>query len=113
MRRRSLTFRLVAWYCGLLFAVGTALAAFSYFSLERYIAETVRSTLAGRADAVWGLAGGLLNDRQGLAMLIEKRFAPETLNRMIRVSSGDQVYYASGEPSDGAFDPAAIARPPD
>jgi signal transduction histidine kinase len=112
MSRRSLTFRLVSWYCGLLFAVGTAFAAFSYFSFDRYIAETVRSTLAGRADAVWGMAGGLLNDRQGLAMLIEQRFAPETLNRMIRVSSGDQVYYASGEPSDGAFDPAAVARPP-
>jgi signal transduction histidine kinase len=112
MSRRSLTFRLVSWYCGLLFAVGAAFAAFSYFSFDRYIAETVRSTLAGRADAVWDMAGPMLNDRKALTMLIEQRFAPEALNRMVRVSSGDWIYYASGQPSDGAFDPAAIARDP-
>jgi signal transduction histidine kinase len=112
MSRRSLTFRLVSWYCGLLFAVGTAFAAFSYLSFDRYIAETVQSTLAGRADAIWGMASGMLNDRTALAMLIEQRFAPEALNRMIRISSGDQVYYASGEPSDGAFDPITVAPGP-
>jgi signal transduction histidine kinase len=112
MSRRSLTFRLVSWYCGLLFAVGTAFAAFSYFSFDRYIAETVKSTLSARADAVWGMAGDMLNDRQALTMLIEQRFAPEALNRMIRISSGDQVYYASGLPSDRDFDPLTIARGP-
>jgi signal transduction histidine kinase len=108
MSRRSLTFRLVSWYCGLLFALGAAFAAFSYFSFDRYITQTVRSTLEARADAVWGMTGGLLSDRQTLAMLIEQRFAPEAQNRMIRISSGDDVYYASGRPSDGTFDPATI-----
>jgi signal transduction histidine kinase len=108
MSRRSLTFRLVSWYCGLLFALGTAFAAFSYFSFDRYIAQTVQSTLKGRADAIWGMTGSLLSDRQALTMLIEQRFAPEALNRMIRISSGGQIYYASGLPSDGAFDPAKI-----
>jgi len=112
MSRRSLTFRLVSWYCGLLFAVGTAFAAFSYFSFDRYVTQTIRSTVRGRADAIWGMAGGLLDDRPALAMLIEQRFAPEALNRMIRISSGGEVYYASGLPEDGAFDPAQVERPP-
>src|SRR3984957_1142544 len=110
MSRRSLTFRLVSWYCGLLFALGTAFAAFSYFSFDRYIIQTVQSTLESRADAIWGMAGSLLNDRQALTMLIEQRFAPEALNRMIRISSGGEVYYTSGLPSDGEFDPARIER---
>jgi signal transduction histidine kinase len=111
MSRRSLTFRLVSWYCGLLLAVGAAFAAFSYLSFDSYITQTIRSTVAGRADAIWGMAGGLLDDRQALATLIEQRFAPEALNRMIRISSGDEVYYASGRPNDGAFDPANVERP--
>jgi len=114
MSRRSLTFRLVSWYCGLLLAVGAAFAAFSYFSFDTYITQTIRSTVAGRAEAIWGMAGGLLDDRRALAALIEQRFAPEALNRMIRISSGGEVYYASGQPSDGAFDPAKVERlPPD
>jgi signal transduction histidine kinase len=112
MNRRSLTFRLVSWYCGLLFALGAAFAAFSYFSFDSYIAETVRSNLEGRADAVWGMAGGMLNDQQALAALIEQRFAPEALNRMIRIRAGDRLYYQSGMPSDGEFDPAHIEFAP-
>jgi signal transduction histidine kinase len=108
MNRRSLTFRLVSWYCGLLFAVGVAFAAFSYFSFDRYIAETVRSILAARADAIWVMAGGILTDRPALTALIELRFAPEARNYIIRISSGDQVYYQSGMPSDRAFDPARV-----
>src|ERR1700742_4238238 len=108
MSSRSLTFRRVSWYCGLLFAVGAAFAAFSYFSFDRYITQTIRSTLAGRAGGAFDIAGGLLNDRRGLAMLIEQRFAPEALNRMIRISSGGEVYYTSGPPSDGEFDPGEV-----
>ena len=111
-RRRSLTFRLVSWYCGLLFAVGAAFAAFSYFSFDSYVTQTIRSTVAGRADAIWGMAGSLLDDRRALATLMEQRFAPEALNRMIRISSGGEVYYVSGLPSDGAFDPTKIERLP-
>jgi signal transduction histidine kinase len=110
MSRRSLTFRLVSWYCGLLLAVGAAFAAFSYFSFDLYVTQTIRSTVTGRADAIWGMAGSLLDDRQALAALIEQRFAPEALNRMIRISSGDQVYYTSGLPDDGAFDPRKVER---
>jgi heavy metal sensor kinase len=105
MSRRSLTFRLVSWYCGLLLAVGIAFAVFAYASFDRYIAQTIRSSLEGRANAIWGMADGLLNDSPALTALIEERFAPEALNRLIRIRSGDRVYYQSGVPSDHEFDP--------
>jgi signal transduction histidine kinase len=110
--RRSLTFRLVSWYGGLLLALGAAFAVFSYFSFDRYIGETVQGLLAARADAVWGMAGNMLEDRQALTMLIEERFAPEALNRMIRISSGDRIYYVSGQPADHAFDPDQLRLTP-
>jgi two-component system OmpR family sensor kinase len=108
MSRRSLTFRLVSWYCGLLFALGIAFAAFTYFSFDRYVEQATRSTLSGRADAVWGMAGGLLADTTALSALIEQRFEPEAQNRLIRLSGGGRVYYQSGQPADHEFDPAVI-----
>ena len=112
MSRRSLTFRLVSWYCGLLFVLGAAFTAFSYVSFDRYIDQTVRSSLASRADAIWDMAGGMLTDRQAVTQLIEQRFEPEALNRMIRISGGDQIYYQSGMPGDRAFDPAQVQVAP-
>jgi signal transduction histidine kinase len=111
MSRRSLTFRLVSWYCGLLLVLGIAFAIFAYASFDRFVAQATRSTLAGRADAVWGMAEGLLADKQALAALIEQRFAPEAQNRLIRISAGGQVFYQSGIPEDHEFDPSAVVPP--
>lgn len=111
MSRRSLTFRLVSWYCGLLLTLGLAFAAFAYSSFDRYVEQATRSTLAGRADAVWGMAVGLLADKSAVAALVEQRFAPEAQNRLIRISSGGHVFYQSGVPDDHGFDPATIPVP--
>ncbi len=112
MSRRSLTFRLVSWYCGLLFAVGIAFAAFCYASFDRFVEQATRSTLAGRVDAAWEMASGLFADKPALAALIEQRFAPEAQNRLMRISSGGDVFYISGAPEDHEFDPSAIPFPP-
>lgn len=111
MNRRSLTFRLVSWYCGLLLVLGAAFAAFSYFSFDRFVEQATRSTLASRADAAWSMANGLLGDKQVLAALIEQRFAPEAQNRLIRISGDGQIFYQSGAPEDHEFDPAAVPLP--
>jgi heavy metal sensor kinase len=108
MSRRSLTFRLVSWYCGLLLVVGIAFAAFTYARFDHYLSQSTRSSLEARADAVWGMASGLLDDKPALAALIEQRFAPEAQNRMIRISGGGEVYYQSESPTDHGFDPRAV-----
>jgi two-component system OmpR family sensor kinase len=112
MSRRSLTFRLVSWYCGLLFALGIAFAAFTYFSFDRYVEQATRATLSSRADAVWSMAGVLLSDTAALSALIEQRFEPEAQNRLIRVSGGGRVFYQSGRPNDNEFDPSTIPVSP-
>jgi signal transduction histidine kinase len=112
MSRRSLTFRLVSWYSGLLFGLGALFVVFTYFNFHNYVEQTTRSTLSGRAHALWGMASGMLDDKPALTALIEQRFAPEIQNRLIRVSSGDRVFYQSGIPEDKAFDPAQVPLPP-
>lgn len=112
MNRRSLTFRLISWYSGLLFGLGALFIAFTYVSFHQYVEQTTRSTLSSRAHALWGMANGLLDDNAALTALIEQRFAPETQNRLIRISSGDRVFYQSGIPEDKAFDPAQVPIPP-
>ncbi len=108
---RSLTFRLISWYCGLLLVAGLGFAFFTTMSFDRYAAGTTRTTLAARADTAWTMGKDLLNDRAALADLIEKRFVPEAQNRLIRFSSDGQVLYQSGMPVEQAFDPAAVPLP--
>ena len=108
MSRRSLTFRLVSWYCGLLLAVGVAFAAFTYASFDRYVGQTTRSILASRTEAIWEINRGILRDDAAVRTLIEQRFAPETQNRLIRISGDGQIYYQSGMPDDRNFDPASV-----
>jgi signal transduction histidine kinase len=111
MSRRSLTFRLVSWYCGLLLVLGVAFAGFCYASFDRFVEQATSSTLAARADTAWGMAGDLLADKAALAALIEQRFAPEAQNRLIRISTGGQILYQSGQPEDHEFDPDVTALP--
>ena len=111
MTRRSLTFRLVSWYCGLLLAAGGAFAVFTYVNFDRYNTEDTRSTLSARATAVWGMSRDILNDRDRLADLIERRFAPEAQNRFIRITGDGLTYYRSGAPVEKTFDPDSLPLP--
>ena len=108
MNRRSLAFRLIFWYCGLLLLLGAAFAAYTVTSFERYIRETTRAALASRVDAAFDMIRTLPDDAAGLAILIEQRFAPEIQNRFVRVSVDRGVVYQSGTPTEHLFDPAAI-----
>lgn len=111
MNRRSLTFRLVSWYCGLLFLLGTAFAGYTYTNFDHYIQETTRATLAGRADAIWILTKDHLDDKDTLGALVEQRFAPEIQERFIRISVESGELYRSGPPAERSFDPASVPRP--
>ena len=113
MNRRSLTFRLVSWYCGLLLLLGAAFAIYTYTSFNRYIRQTTRASLTVRAEAVWNtVRGELAGNGNGLGPLIEQRFAPENHGRFIRISIDGKIVYASGPPLERDFDPAALPPPP-
>jgi signal transduction histidine kinase len=106
--RRSLTFRLVSWYCGLLFVLGVAFALFTFASFHELVDQSNRATLKARTEAVWGIGRDLLGDKAALGRLIEQRFAPEAQSRFIRISDGDTTYYQSGSPIEHEFDPSSV-----
>ena len=111
MIRRSLTFRLALWYCGLLLVLGAGFSVYTVVGFTRYADAASRRTLTGRAQEVWRLASPLLGDRDKLAAAIVRRFEPENQSRFIRVSVGGVVLYASGPPVEADFDPRGIPLP--
>ena len=78
MNPRSLTFRLVAWYCGLLLLAGGSFAAYTYGGFTSYLQDVMRDTLAARAQDAANLARSLLDDPQSLKVVVQSRFAPDS-----------------------------------
>lgn len=113
MNRRSLTFRLVFWYCALLLALGAAFAVLTLVSFNRYVSQSTEATLAARAAAVWTISQPTLDDRANLTTLMEQRFLPEAQDRLIRISRDGAIVYQSGPPIDRQFDPDSIPLPSD
>jgi signal transduction histidine kinase len=109
MNRRSLTFRLVSWYCGLLLVLGVAFAAYTYTGFSRYLRETLQATLTTRAEVTWDVARTALDDRDRLTALMEQRFAPEAHDRFTRITVDGEQHYLSGPPVEHRFDPAIVA----
>lgn len=108
---RSLTFRLVFWYCSLLFVLGVGFSVYTVVGFTRYADASSHRTLAGRTQEIWRLAGPQLGDNAALAAAIERRFEPENQSRFIRLSVGGVVLYASGPPVEADFDPRRIPLP--
>src|ERR1700761_2547478 len=110
MNPRSLAFRLVAWYCGVLLLVGGTFAAYTYVGFTTYLRAIMHDTLATRAQDAANLARPLLGDPQSLSALMSSRFAPESHDRYMRISVDGRALYRSGVPLEHAFDPDRVAR---
>jgi len=117
---RSLSFRLIAWYAGLLALLFVLLGASTYAVVGNYLDTNLRDNQTRRAQQI---ADTLLEGSggPGLAQSVEALYAPEANDRFIRITRGDgEVLYVSGPPRDRGFDSAAVsvrtatttARPP-
>lgn len=95
---RSVTSRLVFFYCLLLVLLGAAFLLFTALSFQHYTRETISAALAARTQEIWDTSQGLLTQPDRLASIIERRFAPESQDRFIRIRSGDRLIYISGNP---------------
>jgi heavy metal sensor kinase len=108
---RSIKFRLVAWYAGLLTGIFLLLCAGLYLDLRNSLESNVRASQTRRAHE---LANGLLAHvkqvgESGIAGEIKEWYAPESNDRFIRVTrSNGAVIYASGKPKNGSFDPVEV-----
>jgi heavy metal sensor kinase len=108
---RSFSFRLVAWYAGLLALILLLLSALLYLDLRHFLENDLRQAQLRRAHQI---ANALLVHVQqtGAAGVIRQAkdlYEPEINDRFIRITRGDgTLFYASGAPNDGSFNPAEI-----
>ncbi len=111
---RSLRFKLIGWYAGLLLFVMLAFAAYTYAKLDRYLLGVLSQTLSRRALQIGDtlLARIVQAGEPYVRGEIETLYAPSVNDRFIRVTRGDgSVLYVSGPPNDRSFDPASIPPP--
>ena len=111
MNTRSLKFRLVAWYAGVLTAVFVLLGVLTIFFLQRYLEANLLDTQARRARQIAGTLIPALSrsDEGALPAQVEKLYSPEASDRFIRITRADgQVVYVSGLPKDERYDPAQV-----
>lgn len=111
MNVRSISFRLVTWYAGLLAGIFLLLCAILYLDLRHFLENDMRQAQLRRTrqicDAV--LAHVQQTGEASIAGQMKDWYEPEANDRFIRIShiSGITIY-ASGQPADGSFDPAVI-----
>ena len=105
---RSVTSRLIVFYCVLLVMLGGAFLAFTATSFRHYIRQTVVASLEARTGEIWNTSQDLLHNPPRLAQAIRGRFSPESQDRFIRIRAAGRVVYRSGDPTEGDFSPAAV-----
>ena len=116
MNGRSISFRLVAWYAGLLTGIFVLLCASLYLDLRHFLVNSLRESQARRARQIASTL--LVHVKQTgepyVANQTKDWYEPEINDRFIRITRADgTLVYASGMPKDGSFDPAEVpALPP-
>jgi len=111
MNTRSLRFRLVAWYAGLLTGCFVLIGAAAYVVLQHSLVGTLRETQSRRARQIgqFLLEEIPLQSEAKLGGQIDDRYAPNFNDRFMRVTRGDGgLLYVSRPPKDRKFDPTAV-----
>ena len=111
MSTRSLRFRLIAWYAGLLSAVFFLLAVLMFAGLKHYLIAGLAEAQQRRAQQIADTLLANVN-QTGEAVVgqeINSVYAPEINDRFIRISRQDgSIVYASNPPADESFDPTGL-----
>ena len=111
MNIRSISFRLVAWYAGLLTGIFVLLCALLYLDLRLFLENDLRESQARRARQI---SQTLLvhvgqTGEAYVAGQTKDWYEPEINDRFIRITRADgTLVYVSGAPKDGSFDPAEV-----
>ncbi|MFZ0498539.1 MAG: ATP-binding protein [Steroidobacteraceae bacterium] len=91
MNTRSLSFRLIAWYAGLLTLVFLLLGAVMFAVVANDLQASLRNNQMRRAQQISDtlLEGISHSNEPALATSVETLYAPEANDRFIRISRGD------------------------
>ena len=116
MNPHSISFRLVAWYAGLLAGIFLLLCALLYLDLRHFLENDLRESQSRRTRQIANtlLAHVQQTSEAYVASQTKDWYEPEINDRFIRITRADgTLVYVSGSPQDGSFDPAEIpAFPP-
>jgi heavy metal sensor kinase len=111
MNTRSLSFRLVAWYAGVLTIVFVLLGGLTFLFLRHYLEANLLDTQARRARQIADtlVAHASRGSENVIGNQVESLYSPEINGRFIRITRADgEVVYASGKPA-GSLLIAALA----
>ncbi|HTS16881.1 MAG TPA: ATP-binding protein [Verrucomicrobiae bacterium] len=112
MITRSIRFRLVAWYAGLLTGVFLLLGALMYSNLKHFLESDLAQSQARRARQIADtlLARVSQTGAAYVAAEVKDLYEPEVNDRFIRITRSDgSVVYVSQPPKDHSFDPTGLA----
>jgi len=115
MSRRSIRFRLIAWYAGLLTGVFLLLSGLMFLGLKHSLENNLLETQARRARQIADtlLMNAKQSDDNVVIGEIQSLYAPEVNDRFIRITRGNgSVLYVSGPPKDQSFNPTDLAPLP-
>jgi heavy metal sensor kinase len=111
MNTRSISFRLVAWYAGLLAGIFLLLCAVLYLDLRHFLENDLRESQFRRARQIANtlLAHVKQTGEAAVASQTKDWYEPEINDRFIRITRTDgTLVYVSEAPKDGSFDPAEV-----
>ena len=111
MNTRSLSFRLVAWYAGVLTTVFVLLGSLTGMFLRHYLETNLLDIQARRARQIAGtlVAHASRGSEDAIRSQVETLYSPELNDRFIRITRADgEVVYASGAPKAGGFEPSQV-----
>ena len=111
MNSRSLSFRLVTWYAGVLTIVFVLLGGLTFLFLRHYLEVNLLDSQARRARQIADtlVARASRDSEATMRTEVENLYAPELNDRFIRITRADgRVVYASGPPRGERFAPGQV-----
>jgi len=111
MNTRSIYFRLILWYSGLIVVMSLAFGAYIYQGVQERLFHEMKQTLTRRAEHIGKNILPRIHDESSSAFAAQIRqvYSPEASGRFIRILRQDHsIAYVSGRPADGHFDPLKI-----
>jgi len=114
MNTRSLKFRLIVWYAGLLLGLFALLGLSTYLALRSSLVSSLKDSQLRRARQVAQLLREEIqrHTENSVGEEIQARYAPDVNDRFVRVTTPDgALLYLSAPPKSQSFDPASLPPP--
>src|SRR6185295_1535218 len=113
MNPRSISFRLTAWYAGLLTAGFILFGVIVWFGIQHHLEKNVRDLQFKRAVVIAETLVARIGQLGEADVIhgIRDIYAPELNSRFVRVTRPNgELFFVSGVPAELTFNPASVPR---